>query len=117
MAATTKTAYTVEQSAELVAAYSAAADMESRKAVIEAFAVKFGKTVKSVIAKLSRENAYVKPVHVRKDGTSVEKKDTTADAIGKILGLSEAATDSLTKANRGALQAIFKALANSKPLD
>ena len=117
MAATAKTAYTVEQSSELVAAYNAATDAESRKAVVEAFAVKFGKTVKSVVAKLSREGAYVKPVHTRKDGTSVEKKDTTADAIGAVLGLSEADISSLTKANRSALQAIFKALANSKPLE
>ena len=117
MAATAKTAYTAEQAAELVAAYAAATDADSRKAVVESFAVKFGKTVKSVVAKLSREGAYIKPVHTRKDGTSVEKKDATADAIGNILGLSEAATDSLTKANREALQAIFKALANSKPLD
>ncbi len=112
-----KTAYTQEQSAELVKAYSAATDAESRKAIIEAFAVKFGKTAKSIIAKLSREGAYVKAERTRKDGTTVEKKDATADAIGAILRLSEADTSSLTKANRSALQAIFKALANSKPLE
>ena len=108
-----KTAYTVEQTAELVAAYTA----EPVPATVEAFAVKFGKTVKSVVAKLSREGVYKKVERTRKDGSAVEKKDQTADAIGKILQLSEADIDSLTKANRSALQAIFKALANSVPLE
>ncbi len=113
MATTSKTAYTPEQTAVLLEAYKAAPNKET----VEAFAVKFGKTVKSVVAKLSREGVYQKAERVRKDGTSVEKKDTTADAIGAVLGLSEADTSSLTKANRSALQAIFKALANSKPLE
>lgn len=39
-----------------------------------------------------------------------------ADAIGPVLGLTEAETDSLTKANKTALEKIFKALAASKPL-
>ena len=112
MTTTTKTAYTVEQTTALVAAYVANPVAET----VEAFALSFGKTQKSIIAKLSREGCYVKKTTVRKDGTKVEKKDQTADAIGLILRLSEADTSSLSKANRSALQAIFKALAESKPL-
>lgn len=111
--ATTKTAYTVEQSAALVAAYSAAPNA----ATVESLAVQFGKSVKSIVAKLSREGVYVKAARLTKTGEAVEKKDETADAIGKVLGLSEADTSSLTKANKTALKAIFKALVESKPLD
>lgn len=111
--ATAKTAYTAEQTAELVSAYVAA----PTAATVESFAEKFGKTAKSVIAKLSREGVYQKAERVRKDGSKVEKKDTTADAIGAILGLSEADVSSLTKCNRSALQAIFKALATSVPME
>ena len=117
MAATSKTSYAVEQSAELVAAYNAATDSDARSDVVQAFATKFGKTVKSIVAKLSREGVYKKVERTRKDGSAIQKKDQTADAIGAILKLSEADTDSLTKANRSALQAIFNALANSKPTD
>lgn len=111
--ANAKTAYTVEQTAALVEAYKENPTRET----VEAFAAKFGKTVKSVIAKLSREQVYQKAEATRKDGSPVEKKDQTADAIGKILNLDEAAVTSLTKANRNALQAIFAALANSRPID
>lgn len=108
-----KLAYTAEQSAELVAAYVA----EPSAVTVEAFAVKFGKTVKSVVAKLSREGVYQKKEYVSKTGEKPVKKDSTADAIGAILGLSENDTSSLAKANKVALAAIFKALANSKPID
>jgi len=51
-----------------------------------------------------------------KTGEAVEKKDQTADAIGAVLQLTEAETESLTKANKTALRKIFAALANSKPI-
>ena len=108
-----KLAYTAEQSAELVAAYVADSSMDT----VEAFAVKFGKTVKSVVAKLSREGVYKAKTYVSKTGEKPVKKDSTADAIGKILGLSENDTSSLAKANKTALAAVFKALANSVPIN
>ena len=112
MAAQAKTAYTVEQTLELVAAYQAQPTQET----VSQFAEKFGKTVKSVIAKLSREGVYQKKEYVSKAGTKPEKKDSVADAIGSILGLSEGEIESLAKANKTALQKIFKALAESKPI-
>lgn len=108
-----KLAYTVDQSAELVAAYVA----NPTAATVEAFAVKFAKTTKSIIAKLSREGCYQKKEYVSKTGEKPVKKDSTADAIGAILGLSENDTSSLSKANKVALSAIFKALANSVPIE
>lgn len=114
--ATTTTAYTEEQTKRMLAVYDPTADEAERSERVEALAAEFGKSVKSIIAKLSREGVYVKKVPTRKDGTAIIKKDETADAIGKILGLSEPDTASLSKANRKALLAIFEALANSKPI-
>ena len=104
--------YTAEQTAEMTAAYV----LDPTEATVQEFALKFSKSVRSIVAKLSREGVYKAKERTRKDGSTVQKKDETADAIGKILNLDEASIDSLAKANRKALQAIFAALANSRPL-
>ena len=108
-----KLAYTAEQSAQLVAAYVA----NPTKETVEAYAVTFGKTVKSIVAKLSREGCYKKAEFVSKSGANVETKDATADAIGAILRMNENDIASLTKANKTALAIIFKALAESVPME
>ena len=105
--------YSDEQTAELKAAYVA----DSSKATVETFAAKFGKSTRSIIAKLSKEGVYKATEYVSKTGEKPVKKDAHADAIGKILNMSENDIESLTKANKTALVTIFKALANSKPLD
>ena len=113
---TTKAAavnYTAEQTVQMLAAYTTA----PTKSTVEALAVAMGKTTKSIIAKLCREKVYVKAAYVTKTGEASVKKDAHADAIGAILLMTEAETESLTKANKTALVKIFKALANSKPLD
>lgn len=101
--------YTPEQTAKLVADYTAGASVES-------LAQALGKSVRSIVAKLSREGVYKKKEYKTKNGEAVVKKDAHADAIGAILGLPENDVDSLTKANKAALKAIFEALANSKPI-
>lgn len=101
--------YTAEQTAKVVSLYA-------EGVTVEAIAEQFGKTTRSVIAKLSREGVYKKKEYVTKTGEKAEKKDQTADAIGAVLGLNEAEIESLTKANKTALRKIFAALANSKPL-
>ena len=111
--ATAKVAnYTPEQTAKMVADYSATPS----KATVEAIAAEMGKTVRSVIAKLSREKVYVAAERTTKTGEKIVKKDETADAIGAVLNLTEAETESLTKANKTALAKIFAALAASKPV-
>ena len=104
--------YTSEQTAEMVSAYAANPTQET----VVFFAEKFGKTVRSVVAKLSREKVYVAKTYVSKTGDAVVKKDETADAIGAVLKMTEAEVTSLAKANKTALAKIFAALANSKPL-
>ena len=101
--------YTPEQSAKMVADYQAGVSVET-------IASELGKTVRSVVAKLSREKVYQKKTYVSKTGAPVVKKDAHADAIGAILKLTEAEIESLTKANKTALEKIFSALANSKPI-
>ena len=110
--ATAKTVnYTPEQTKAILDAYS-----EGNGLTVEAIAEKMGKSVRSITAKLSREGVYKKKEYKTKNGEAVVKKDAHADAIGAILGLPENDIESLTKANKSALKAIFEALANSKPI-
>ncbi len=114
MATATKTPvvnYTPEQTAALKAAYVA----DPTRATVDAFAAQFGKTVKSIVAKLSKEGVYKKAEYVSKTGEKPVKKDDTADAIGKVIGLSENDTSSLAKANKTALVKVFACIANSVP--
>ena len=101
--------YTPEQTAKMVADYQAGV-------TVETIAQALGKTVRSVVAKLSREGVYKRKEYKTKTGEAVVKKDAHADAIGAILRLPENDIESLTKANKSALKAIFEALANSKPM-
>jgi hypothetical protein len=101
--------YSPEQTAALVADYAAGISVEQ-------LAMQLGKSVRSIVAKLSREGVYQKKEYKTKTGEAVVKKDSVADAIGAILRLPENDIESLTKANKSALKAIFDALANSKPI-
>ena len=101
--------YTTEQTTEVLALYAAGTDVAE-------IAERFGKTARSIIAKLSREGVYQKKTYTTKTGEAVQKKDQTADAIGAILRMTESEIESLTKANKTALRKIFDALANSNPV-
>lgn len=91
--------YTPEQTLGMVADYQAGL-------TVEQIAQNLGKSVRSVVAKLSREKVYIAKTYTSKTGEAVIKKDTVADYIGEQLGLSESDTESLTKANKVALKAI-----------
>jgi hypothetical protein len=101
--------YTPEQTLSVVSAYQAGE-------TVETIAEAMGKSVRSIVAKLSREGVYKKAEYVSKTGERPVKKDVTADAIGAILNLSENDTASLAKANKSALKAVFAALASSQPV-
>jgi len=101
--------YTAEQTSAMVADYE-------NGVTVEQIAQKLGKSVRSVVAKLSREKVYVAKTYTTKTGDAVVKKDAVADAIGSVLNLTESEIESLTKANKTALAKIFAALANSKPV-
>jgi hypothetical protein len=107
---TTKTVnYTPEQTAQMVADYQAGTS-------VEMIAESFGKTVRSVVAKLSREKVYVAKAYKTKSGETPIKKDVHADFIGDALGLAESDTESLTKANKMALMKIADFIKAEKTL-
>ena len=101
--------YTPEQTLQMIQDYQAGV-------TVEKIAESMGKTVRSVVAKLSREKVYKAKEYVSKTGEKPVKKDIHAEMIGRILNLPENDVDSLTKANKNALKVIFEALANSKPI-
>lgn len=105
--------YTEEQTAKMIEEYTANPSRDT----VENLAKELGKTVKSVTAKLVRAGVYVSKEYVNKNGQKPVKKDDRADAIGLVLGLTEPEVTSLAKANKSALEKIFNALANSKPID
>ena len=103
---TNKTAvvnYTPEQTVQVVALYQSGI-------AVEQIALDMGKSVRSIVAKLSREKVYVAKVATSKNGEPVVKKDMVADAIASMVNLSESEAESLTKANKTALQKIFECL-------
>ena len=87
--------YTAEQVETLVAGYKAGE-------TVEALAVALGKSVRSIVAKLSREGIYVAKVK-----TAAEGRVTKADLIEKIaakFGVESEKLDSLEKATKEALE-------------
>ena len=101
MTTTTKAVnYTVEQTAAIVEGYT-------NGSTVELLAEAFGKSVRSIVAKLSREGVYKKKAYVTKSGETVVKKDELADKMATVFDLTEAEADSLTKANKTALKKIL----------
>ena len=89
--------YTPEQTAQLVAKYQDGVSVEN-------LATMFGKTTRSVVAKLSREGVY----HAKTKTTSFRvKKADLVDSIATLCGASPEAFDSLEKANHEVLEAIL----------
>ena len=97
--------YTPEMTAELVEAYKASPNDET----VKAFADKFGKSVKSVVAKLSREKVYVAKEYKTKKGEKPVAKAELVAKLAAFAGKSEAEFDSLEKANKAVLEALVKA--------
>lgn len=99
--------YTPEMVAEMLEMYA----VTPTKETVETLATKFGKTTKSVIAKLSREGVYKKAERVTKAGEPVVKKDEMVGRIANLVGVTEDKLDGLEKAPKVALKLIFDALA------
>lgn len=92
--------YTAEQTVAIVADYKAGVAVEQIAAAV-------GKSVRSVVAKLSREGVYQKKEYTTKKGEAVQKKDALASELMLLAGLTEAEADSLSKANKTALAKIL----------
>ncbi len=98
--------YTPEQTAEIVAAYMLA----PTKATVESLAEQFGKTTRSIIAKLSREKVYRKAEYVTKQGTKPVAKEIIVAELAKALNTTAENLAGLEKANKNALLLILAAL-------
>jgi hypothetical protein len=90
--------YTPEQTAQLVAKYEAGT-------TVEQLAEMFGKTTRSVVAKLSREGVYV--AKGKSTGQARVRKAELVDRIATLCGAAPEAFDSLEKANHEVLEAIL----------
>lgn len=98
--------YTAEQTAELINAYTA----EPTRETVEKMAESFGKTVKSIVAKLSREKVYIKPVYTTKTGATVIKKDSLITKLSELVEFTENEASSFDHVNKTALVKLITAL-------
>lgn len=95
--------YTPEQATKMVEDYTSGV-------TVEAIALELGKTVRSIVAKLSREKVYKAKEYKTKSGETVVKKDELADKIGAFLDATESEIESLTKVNKTMLKKILDKL-------
>ena len=95
MADATAKNYTDEMVATMVDQYSAS----PTKATVEALAETFGKSTRSIIAKLSREGVYVAQPKVTKAGAPIVRKADIVADIASVLGV-ELEAPTLVKASK-----------------
>jgi hypothetical protein len=101
MTSKTVVQYTPEQTEQIVSAYTSGQP-------IEQIALMVGKSTRSVIAKLSREGAYV--AKAKTSAASRVTKAMLVAAIAAKIGASEEAIESLEKATHEALELVANAL-------
>ena len=92
--------YTDEMVAHMTEAYVANPSRET----VEALASEFGKTVRSIIAKLSREGVYVAQPKVTKTGEPVVRK---SELVAQIEDHFEIEVPTLVKASKTDLQTLI----------
>ena len=97
----TKTNYTPEQTTKLVAGY-----LDGQ--TVEALAEAMGKTVRSVVAKLSREGVYV--AKTKTTGVARVRKADLVDKLATACGVAPEVFESLEKANHDVLEALVAKL-------
>ena len=95
--------YTDAQTTELVQLYQAGE-------AVEALAERFQKSVRSIVAKLSREGVY--QAKTKAKGTGRVTKAALIQYLEEMLQLDPQSLQSLEKAQTGALQALATALTN-----
>lgn len=100
--------YTEAQTAELVEGYKAS----PTEATVKAFAEAFGKTTRSVVAKLSREGVYVAKDKAKTEGAA-KAATTKADLVKRVeaaLDLEAGVLESLEKGSKNALEVLVAAV-------
>ena len=100
--------YTDEMVATMVDQYSAS----PTKATVEALAETFGKSTRSIIAKLSREGVYVAQPKTTKAGAPIVRKADIVADIASVLGV-ELEAPTLVKASKVDLLMLKEAVINA----
>ena len=100
--------YTDEMVSTMVDQYSAS----PTKATVEALAETFGKSTRSIIAKLSREGVYVAQPKVTKAGAPIVRKADIVADIASVLGV-ELEAPTLVKASKIDLLMLKEAVINA----
>ena len=95
--------YSEAQVAEMDTEYTANPTRET----VDELAERYGKSPRSIIAKLSNMNIYVAPARTTKAGTPIVKKETLLEDIGALL---EVSMPSLVKANKADLNKLLAAV-------
>ena len=108
MADATAKNYTDEMVSTMVDQYSAS----PTKATVEALAETFGKSTRSIIAKLSREGVYVAQPKVTKAGAPIVRKADIVADIASVLGV-ELEAPTLVKASKVDLLMLKEAVINA----
>lgn len=93
--------YSAEVTEKLLEAWNAS---DKSKEAVVTLATQFGKTARSIVAKLSREKVYVKQAYVTKTGEVPVSKEQHVAAIAAFCGVRPDQLESLEKANKGVLQ-------------
>jgi len=95
--------YSAEQAAQMVENYT-------NGFTVEAIALEMGKSVRSVIAKLSREGVYVAKGKVAKAESQTLRKAQLIELIAAKVGATQESLESLEKATKEALEILAKAI-------
>lgn len=104
--------YTEEVTNELVAGYIAVAgeSEDVRNAFVAEAAAKYGKSVRSIRAKLSRENVYIAKTPVAKDGNPAVKKEVLAAMLETSAGVPLVSAEKMNKEDIKKLIAVIDEL-------
>jgi|WetSurSiteA1Bulk_404760.scaffolds.fasta_scaffold06280_7 hypothetical protein len=80
------------------------------RATIELLAEKYGKSVRSIVGKLSKEGIYKKPSYLTKRGEVPISKDEIVEHIARVLNEPSEMLEGLEKAPKPVLRKILEAL-------
>ncbi len=107
--------YSAEVTTKLLAAWAkmAKANDEQIKASVAVLAAEFGKTARSIVAKLAREKVYTKATYTTKTGDAPVSKEEIVGIIAAFCGVSADKLESLEKANKAVLQLLQDVLTKS----
>lgn len=101
--------YTEQITKELIEAY----EDEPTRETVEKLAETYGKSIKSIIGKLSREGVYRREVYKSKTGDLPITKIEIVSNIADALGVETESLAGLEKSPKSVLQRLEKALAGS----